>query len=295
MSDANTSAIDTFIDALWLEEGLSKNTLAAYRRDLTLYAAWLEGRPLVQSTEADINAYFAARHAQTRATTANRRLTVFKRYFRWALRERQTDADPTLRLQAARQPLRVPKTLSEAQVEALLAAPDQATPLGLRDRTMLELMYASGLRVSELVTLKTFHVSLGEGVLRVLGKGSKERLVPFGEVARDWLVRYLAEARPAILGGRQSDDLFVTGRGHAMSRVMFWMIVKKHASAGGVQVPLSPHTLRHAFATHLLNHGADLRAVQMLLGHADISTTTIYTHVARERLQQLHAQHHPRG
>ncbi len=295
MSDANTSAIDTFIDALWLEEGLSKNTLAAYRRDLTLYAAWLEGRPLVQSTEADINAYFAARHAQTRATTANRRLTVFKRYFRWALRERLTDADPTLRLQAARQPLRVPKTLSEAQVEALLAAPDQATPLGLRDRTMLELMYASGLRVSELVTLKTFHVSLGEGVLRVLGKGSKERLVPFGEVARDWLVRYLAEARPAILGGRQSDDLFVTGRGHAMSRVMFWMIVKKHASAGGVQVPLSPHTLRHAFATHLLNHGADLRAVQMLLGHADISTTTIYTHVARERLQQLHAQHHPRG
>ena len=295
MSDANTSAIDTFIDALWLEEGLSKNTLAAYRRDLTLYAAWLEGRPLVQSTEADINAYFAARHAQTRATTANRRLTVFKRYFRWALRERLTDADPTLRLQAARQPLRVPKTLSEAQVESLLAAPDQATPLGLRDRTMLELMYASGLRVSELVTLKAFHVSLGEGVLRVLGKGSKERLVPFGEVARDWLVRYLAEARPAILGGRQSDDLFVTGRGHAMSRVMFWMIVKKHASAGGVQVPLSPHTLRHAFATHLLNHGADLRAVQMLLGHADISTTTIYTHVARERLQQLHAQHHPRG
>ncbi|MBK8070655.1 MAG: site-specific tyrosine recombinase XerD [Ramlibacter sp.] len=295
MSDANTSAIDTFIDALWLEEGLSKNTLAAYRRDLTLYADWLEGRPLVQSTEADINAYFAARHAQTRATTANRRLTVFKRYFRWALRERLTDADPTLRLQAARQPLRVPKTLSEAQVESLLAAPDQATPLGLRDRTMLELMYASGLRVSELVTLKTFHVSLGEGVLRVLGKGSKERLVPFGEVARDWLVRYLAEARPAILGGRQSDDLFVTGRGHAMSRVMFWMIVKKHASAGGVQVPLSPHTLRHAFATHLLNHGADLRAVQMLLGHADISTTTIYTHVARERLQQLHAQHHPRG
>ena len=295
MRDANTSAIDTFIDALWLEEGLSKNTLAAYRRDLTLYAAWLEGRPLVQSTEADINAYFAARHAQTRATTANRRLTVFKRYFRWALRERLIDTDPTLKLLTARQPLRVPKTLSEAQVEALLTAPDTDTALGLRDRTMLELMYASGLRVSELVTLKTVHVSLGEGVLRVLGKGSKERLVPFGEVARDWLVRYLAEARPAILGGRQSDDLFVTGRGHAMSRVMFWMIVKKHASAGGVQVPLSPHTLRHAFATHLLNHGADLRAVQMLLGHADISTTTIYTHVARERLQQLHAQHHPRG
>ena len=295
MSDANTSAIDTFIDALWLEEGLSKNTLAAYRRDLTLYADWLEGRPLVQSTEADINAYFAARHAQTRATTANRRLTVFKRYFRWALRERLTDADPTLRLQAARQPLRVPKTLSEAQVESLLAAPDQATPLGLRDRTMLELMYASGLRVSELVTLKTFNVSMNEGVLRVLGKGSKERLVPFGQVAGDWITRYLGEARAAILDGQQTDDMFVTARGAGMTRVMFWYVVKKNALAAGITVPLSPHTLRHAFATHLLNHGADLRAVQMLLGHADISTTTIYTHVARERLKSLHAQHHPRG
>jgi len=292
-----SEAIDTFIDALWLEEGLSRNTLAAYRRDLTLYERWLAGRglQLPATTEADLQAYFAARHAATKATSANRRLTVFKRYFRWALRERLIESDPTLRLQSAKQPLRVPKTLTEAQVEALLEAPDVDTPLGLRDRTMLELMYASGLRVSELVGLKAFDVGMNEGVLRVLGKGSKERLVPFGQVARDWILRYLDEARGAILAGRQSEDLFVTARGQGMTRAMFWVIVKKHARAAGITAPLSPHTLRHAFATHLLNHGADLRAVQMLLGHADISTTTIYTHVARERLKVLHAQHHPRG
>ncbi|MHB1123574.1 MAG: site-specific tyrosine recombinase XerD [Ramlibacter sp.] len=291
------AAIDAFIDALWLEDGLSRNTLSAYRRDLALYAGWLAARggQLDASTEADLNAYFAARHGQTKATSANRRLTVFKRYFRWALRERLIKADPTLRLQSAKQPLRVPRTLSEAQVEALLDAPDVDTPLGLRDRAMLELMYASGLRVSELVTLRTFNVGMGEGVLRVLGKGGKERLVPFGDVARDWIERYLADARPAILAGQQTEDLFVTARGHGMTRAMFWVIVKKHACTAGITAPLSPHTLRHAFATHLLNHGADLRAVQMLLGHADISTTTIYTHVARERLKQLHAQHHPRG
>jgi integrase/recombinase XerD len=294
MSDAS---IDSFIDALWLEEGLSKNTLAAYRRDLALYEAWLtgQGRTLAATNEADLNGYFAAKHAQSKATTANRRLTVFKRFFRWALRERMITADPTLRLQSARQPLRVPKTLTEAQVEALLAAPDADTPLGLRDRTMLELIYASGLRVSELVTLKTFNVGMNEGVLRVLGKGGKERLVPFGEMARDWITRYLADARPAILKGQQTQDLFVTARGEGMTRAMFWVIVKKHAHGAGITAPLSPHTLRHAFATHLLNHGADLRAVQMLLGHADISTTTIYTHVARERLKQIHSQHHPRG
>ncbi|APW37567.1 site-specific tyrosine recombinase XerD [Rhodoferax koreense] len=293
--------IDSFIDAIWLEEGLAKNTLSAYRRDLSLYADWLAGRQraLDQTAEADLQAYFAARHAGTKATSANRRLTVFKRYFRWALRERAIQVDPTLKLQAAHQALRVPKTLTEAQVEALLGAPDVGDTLGLRDRTMLELMYASGLRVSELVQLKTFHLSLADGVLRIMGKGSKERLVPFGEVAREWLDRYMAESRPAILAGKQTDDLFVTHRGSkagkAMSRVMFWMIVKKHATAAGIHVALSPHTLRHAFATHLLNHGADLRAVQMLLGHADISTTTIYTHVARERLHALHRQHHPRG
>ena len=221
---------------------------------------------------------------------------MFKRYFRWALREHLLSADPTLKMTSAKQPLRVPKTLSEAQVEALLAAPDPETPLGLRDRTMLELMYASGLRVSELVDLKSVHLSLSDGALRVTGKGAKERLVPFGEEAHAWLTRYLAEARAAILKKRQtSDALFVTGRGGPMTRQMFWKLIKAHALRGGVHVPLSPHTLRHAFATHLLNHGADLRAVQLLLGHADISTTTIYTHVARERLKLLHRQHHPRG
>jgi integrase/recombinase XerD len=297
MIDTSLAAIDAFLDALWLEEGLARNTLSAYRRDLTLYARWLAGRGkrLDDTAEADLQAYFAQRHAATKASTANRRLTVFKRYFRRALRERQIQADPTLKLQAAKQALRVPKTLSERQVEALLAAPDVQAPLGLRDRTMLELMYASGLRVSELVTLKTFNVSMSDGVLRVLGKGGKERLVPFGEIAREWIMRYLAEARAAILGGQQTEDLFVTQRGAGMTRVMFWIIVKKHALAAGITAPLSPHTLRHAFATHLLNHGADLRAVQMLLGHADISTTTIYTHVARERLKAVHAQHHPRG
>jgi integrase/recombinase XerD len=291
-------AIDRFVDALWIEDGLARLTLEAYRRDLSLYAHWLaaeNARSLDASTEVDLLGYIAARHAVTRATTANRRLTVFKRYFRWAVRERLVPADPTLRLGTARQPMRVPKTLSEAQVEALLAAPDVDDMLGLRDRAMLELMYASGLRVSELVELKTVRVGLNEGVVNVLGKGSKERLVPFGAEAQAWIERYLAEGRAAILKGRHSEALFVTGRGGAMTRQMFWSLVKRHALAAGIHAPLSPHTLRHAFATHLLNHGADLRAVQMLLGHADIATTTIYTHVARERLRQLHATHHPRG
>ncbi len=292
------ASIDRFVDALWVEDGLAALTLAAYRRDLTLYAGWLAagpGRALDETRESDLLAYIGERHAETRATTANRRLTVFKRYFRWALRERLVQADPTLRLLAAKQPLRVPRTLSDAQVEALLGAPDTARPLGLRDRTMLELMYASGLRVSELVGMKSVHLGLSEGVLRVTGKGSKERLVPFGEEAHAWLQRYLADGRPAILQRRASDALFVTVRGAAMTRQMFWNLVKRYAQAAGITAPLSPHTLRHAFATHLLNHGADLRAVQMLLGHADIGTTTIYTHVARERLRQLHEKHHPRG
>jgi integrase/recombinase XerD len=291
--------IDRFLDALWIEDGLAANSLAAYRRDLALYAAWLAaerpGAPIEQTRESDLLAYMAARHARSRATSANRRLTVFKRFFRWALREKLIDADPTLRLHTAKQPLRVPKSLSEAQVEALLGAPDAGKPLGLRDRAMLELLYACGLRVSELVTLKSVQVGLAEGCLRVTGKGGKERLVPFGEEAHGWITRYLAEARAAILGGQASDALFVTARGGSMTRQMFWKLVKAHAARAGIDAPLSPHTLRHAFATHLLNHGADLRAVQMLLGHADISTTTIYTHVARERLRALHAQHHPRG
>lgn len=297
--DTDTASVDAFIDALWLEEGLSKNTLQAYRRDLTLFAEFLAGRALVTSQEADLQAYFSARHASTKATTANRRLTVFKRFYRWALREGQITQDPTLKLQAARQALRVPKTLTEAQVEALLNAPDTQEALGVRDKTMLELMYASGLRVSELVSLRMVHLGLNEGVLRVMGKGSKERLVPFGQVAALWLQRYLQGPRAELLAGRQSSDVFVTVRGanvgSAMSRMMFWSLVKRYAAQAGIKVPLSPHTLRHAFATHLLNHGADLRSVQMLLGHADISTTTIYTHIARDRLAALHAQHHPRG
>ena len=255
--------IDTFIDALWLEEGLSKNTLAAYRRDLTLFGAWLaaQGGHLLNGTEMLLNGYFADQHGSTKATTANRRLTVFKRFYRWALRERLLGADPTLKLQAAKQPLRMPKTLTEAQVEALLNAPDTSEALGVRDRTMLELMYASGLRVSELVGLKVLNVSLSENVLRVFGKGNKERLVPFGEVASLWLKRYLVQPRSELLAGHASEALFVTQRGStpgtSMSRVMFWMIVKKYALLAGITAPLSPHTLRHAFATHLLNHGAE--------------------------------------
>ena len=297
-AQASRASIDRFVDVLWIEDGLATLTLEAYRRDLGLYAGWLaagRGAAIDASTETDLRAYIAARHAGSRASTANRRLTVFKRYFRWALRERLVVADPTLKLASARQPLRVPRTLSEAQVEALLGAPEVAAPLGLRDRTMLELMYASGLRVSELVGLKTVHLSLDEGAVRVLGKGAKERLVPFGAEAHEWLRRYLLAGRSAILHGRASDAMFVTTRGEAMTRQAFWLLIRRHARAAGIDAPLSPHTLRHAFATHLLNHGADLRAVQMLLGHADISTTTIYTPVARERLRQLHAQHHPRG
>ena len=295
---ASKDMIERFIEALWIEDGLATLTQAAYRRDLTLLARWLaasQGRAIGQAREVDLLAYMAERHDGSRATSANRRLSVFKRFWRWALREKLVDADPTLKLGAARMPLRVPKSLSEAQVEALLAAPDVATPLGLRDRTMIELMYASGLRVSELVGLKTVYVSLDEGALRVTGKGAKERIVPFGAEAHAWVRRYLAEARAAILKRQSSDALFVTGRGGPMTRQMFWKLIKAHALRAGIHAPLSPHTLRHAFATHLLNHGADLRAVQMLLGHADISTTTIYTHVARERLKALHARHHPRG
>ena len=297
-SGASRDLIDRFIDALWIEDGLSRLTLAAYRRDLALLAGWMaadSGRALDAARESDLLAYAAARHAESRATTSNRRLTVFKRFFRWAVRERLVNADPTLRMGSARRPLRVPRSLSEGEVEALLVAPDLDDPLGLRDRAMLELMYASGLRVSELVGLTLGRVGLREGVVSVMGKGSRERMVPFGAEAQAWIERYIAQARPAILQQRTSDALFVTRLGGPMTRQMAWKLVKKHALDAGIRVPLSPHTLRHAFATHLLNHGADLRAVQMLLGHADISTTTIYTHVARERLRQLHAAHHPRG
>ncbi len=293
------SPIDAFLDSLWLEDGLSANTLAAYRRDLGALASWLETRGVTDLFAAqadDLHAWFADNQDATRASTANRRLATLRRFYQWALREHHVTVDPCLRLTAARLALRVPKTLSQAQVEDLLNAPDIREPRGLRDRAMLETLYASGLRVSELVGLRLLHVSLAEGVVRVVaGKGGKDRLVPLGQEAAHWLERYLGEARPALLGPRVSDDVFVTARGEGMTRQAFWMIVKKHALRAGVDAPLSPHVLRHAFATHLLNHGADLRVVQLLLGHADISTTQIYTHVARERLKQLHAHHHPRG
>ncbi|WP_428507772.1 site-specific tyrosine recombinase XerD [Roseateles sp.] len=295
---ASHQAIDAFVETLWLEDGLAGNSLQAYRRDLNLLAQWLARqvqRPLDACSEADLHSYAMARHAGSKTSSANRRLSVFKRYFRWALREQRLRQDPTLKLANAKAPLRVPKLLSQAQVEALLQAPDVGSELGLRDRAMLELMYASGLRVTELVTLKSVHVGFKEAVLRITGKGSKERLVPFGEEAHSWLLRYLQEARPQLLKGQACDALFVTVRGEGMTRQMFWTLVKKYAQQAGILSPMSPHTLRHAFATHLLNHGADLRVVQLLLGHADLSTTQIYTHVARERLKLIHAQHHPRA
>lgn len=291
--------IQDFLDALWLEDGLAQNTLQAYRRDLTAFSAWLHQtyqRPLTSTQDADIKAWFAAERDVSKATTANRRLAAMKRFFSWAKRQGHMQHDPCLTLKSARQPSRLPKTLSEAQVEALLNAPNTLDTLGLRDRSMLETLYATGLRVSELVSLKLLEVDLNAGVLRVImGKGGKDRLVPLGGEAVYWLQRYLNDARPLLLGPRRSDALFVTTRAAAMTRQSFWLIVKKHAAQAGITAPLSPHVLRHAFATHLLNHGADLRVVQMLLGHADISTTQIYTHVARERLKSLHARHHPRG
>ncbi|MGZ3254466.1 MAG: site-specific tyrosine recombinase XerD, partial [Burkholderiaceae bacterium] len=280
------------------EDGLAKNSLEAYRRDMRLFAIWLQTdrqKNLYAVQADDLNAYFSARHGSTKATSSNRRLAVLKRFYQLALRQNKISVDPCLKMKSAKQAPRFPKTLSESQVEALLAAPDVESPLGLRDRTMLELMYASGLRVSELVLLKTIEVGMNEGVLRITGKGNKTRLVPFGEEARSWIERYLKQARPAILNGQGDDALFVTARGGAMTRQMFWTLIKKYTLKADINAPLSPHTLRHAFATHLLNHGADLRVVQLLLGHADISTTQIYTHVARERLKKLHAEHHPRG
>jgi integrase/recombinase XerD len=289
--------IDEFCDALWLEDGLSKNTLDAYRRDLTLFAQWRmtqNQESLLNVRTEDIHRYRASL-AKNKATSANRRLAVFRRFYQHALRQHKITLDPTLNIPCAKTPARHVQSLSEKQVEALLAAPDYTTELGLRDRCMLELMYASGLRVTELVLLKIPEVSLNDNVLRITGKGDKTRLVPFGEIASQWIRRYLEEARPHIMKGQIDDALFVTARGGAMTRQMFWALIKKYSKQAEINAPLSPHTLRHAFATHLINHGADLRVVQLLLGHADISTTQIYTHVARERLKQLHKEHHPRG
>jgi len=293
------SVLEVFLDALWLEDGLANNTLQAYRRDLSAFALWLcesQNKSLDAAQTADILGWQADQHARIKASTANRRLAALKRYYTWALRQGRVKADPCLALHAAKKTARFPKTLSEAQVEALLDAPNVDQTLGLRDRAMLETLYATGLRVSELVNLAQHDVSLNDGVVRVvMGKGGKDRLVPLGAQALDWISQYLRVARPILCGARRCDALFVTQRAAAMTRQMFWQLVKKYAQRADVRTPLSPHVLRHAFATHLLNHGADLRVVQLLLGHADISTTQIYTHVAHERLKQLHAQHHPRA
>ena len=292
--------IDAFCDQVWLQDGLAASSLESYRRDLVAWAAWLATNPhkaLLAAERTDVEAFLAAQfRAKAMATSINRRLSTLRRFYRLHIQQGTAKADPTLRVQAPKLPRRLPKNLSEAQVEALLAAPDVETTLGVRDRAMLETLYACGLRVSELVGLKLSQVSLDMGVVRVLGKGSKERMVPLGEEAIGWLARYLSTARVELARGAKSDAVFLTARRTPLTRQAFWQLVKRHGTrAGIVRAALSPHVLRHAFATHLLNHGADLRVVQLLLGHSDITTTTIYTHVARERLKQLHAQHHPRG
>jgi integrase/recombinase XerD len=296
---SDDKVLDAFCDTLWLEDGLSRNTLESYRRDLRQFATWLDSkhcRALVDADHADIQAYLGYRFARkARASSAARLLSSLKRFYRYLVRSGTRASDPTLKIDAPKLPRGLPKTLTEADVENLITAPDVETPLGLRDKAMLEVLYASGLRVSELVTLKAAQVSHDMGVVRVTGKGSKERLVPLGEESLHWLARYVREARPALLAGKASDDLFVTARGRAMTRQAFWQLIKRYAARAALGKQVSPHTLRHAFATHLLNHGADLRVVQLLLGHSDISTTQIYTHVARERLKRLHQKHHPRG
>ena len=299
MKESDGSVLDEFCDALWLEDGLSRNTLDSYRRDLGQLATWLaatHGKELLDTARSDLLEFLARRASQrAKASTTGRQLSSCKRFFQFMLRQGRIKTDPTLNIDAPKLPRSLPKSLTEEDVEKLLAAPDVEEARGVRDRAMLEMLYASGLRVSELVTLKTAQVSHDMGVVRVVGKGSKERLVPLGEEALSWVRRYLKDGRAAILNGRPADALFVTARARAMTRQMFWRLLKRYAARAGVHKPISPHTLRHAFATHLLNHGADLRVVQLLLGHSDISTTQIYTHVARERLKQLHAKHHPRG
>ncbi|MCC7547174.1 MAG: site-specific tyrosine recombinase XerD [Burkholderiales bacterium] len=297
--DQGGTLLDAFIDALWLEDGLSRNTLESYRRDLRQCDRWLRAHGasgLHAALKPDLLRYLHARfEARARSSSTARLLSSLRRYFAFLVREHVRQTDPTSDIEAPRRAQRLPRSLTEADVEALLGAPDTADALGLRDKAMLELLYASGLRVSELVSLSAGQLSQDMGVVRVLGKGARERLVPVGEEALYWVRRYLLEARAALLAGRVSEALFVTARGESMTRQAFWYLVKRYAARAGIPAAISPHTLRHAFATHLLNHGADLRVVQLLLGHADISTTQIYTHVARERLKQLHARHHPRG
>ncbi len=296
-TNVNSSQLDTFIDHLWLEDGLSKNTLESYRADLSQFNAWLtkQHKELLSANQADIQHYLAVKFPQSKPRSISRLIASMRRFYHYALRESLIKTDPTLQIESPKLPRSLPKSLNEKEVEDLLNAPDIKQPIGLRDRAMLELLYASGLRVSELVGVKVTEVSTQDGVVRVTGKGSKTRLVPMGEEAADWIDQYLKQARPKILDGQMTDALFVTARGNAMTRQAFWYLIKRYALVAGISKHMSPHVLRHAFATHLLNHGADLRVVQMLLGHADISTTQIYTHVARERLKQLHSMHHPRG
>lgn len=297
LSPQDAVELDMFIDQLWLQDGLSKNTLQSYRFDLTSFALWLQlqHKQLLSVRQADIQQYLAVKFPQSKPRSMSRLIATLRRFYRYCLRENKIDTDPTLQIEAPKLPRCLPKSLSEDEVVALLNAPNLNEPAGLRDRAMLELLYACGLRVSELVSIQTTEISIADGVVRVTGKGSKTRLVPMGEEAADWISLYLKEARPVILQKRLCDALFVTNRGEAMTRQAFWYLIKRYALLAGITKHMSPHVLRHAFATHLLNHGADLRVVQMLLGHSDISTTQIYTHVARERLKKLHAQHHPRG
>ncbi len=297
MNEAHQTLLDEFVDQLWLEDGLARNTLESYRRDLAQFAQWLEtrGGALLTVNRGDLEQYLARRSPTSKPRSIGRLIASLRRFYRHFMREGRINADPTLQLDSPKLPRSLPKSLTEDDVVSLLKAPHDTELLGLRDRAMLETLYATGLRVSELVNLKVSEVSLSEGVVRVTGKGSKTRLVPLGEEALDWIMRYLEQGRPQLLAGQLSDSLFVTQRGGAMTRQAFWYLIKRYALLAGIAKSLSPHVLRHAFATHLLNHGADLRVVQMLLGHADISTTQIYTHVARERLKQLHAMHHPRG
>ena len=293
----NPSELDTFIDHLWLEDGLSKNTLESYRADLSQFHTWLttQQRDLLSVNQADIQQYLAFKFPQSKPRSISRLVASMRRFYRYALRENLIETDPTLQIESPKLPRSLPKSLNEQEVSDLLNAPDINQPIGLRDRAMLELLYASGLRVSELVTVKVNEVSTQDGVVRVTGKGSKTRLVPMGQEAASWIDQYLNYARPEILQKKLCDALFVTNRADMMTRQAFWYLIKRYALLAGIHKHMSPHVLRHAFATHLLNHGADLRVVQMLLGHSDISTTQIYTHVARERLKQLHSVHHPRG
>ena len=296
ISQVNQDIIDQFVDAIWLESGLSKNTLGAYRSDLSRLAQFLDTVSLLNVDQSHVQQFLATLLVKgIKSSSSARSLSTLRRFYRYQVRENRIELDPCAHVLSPKQGRPLPKAMSERQVEDLLHAPNTEKPLGLRDRAMLELLYATGLRVSELVELTLLEMSLDVGVVRIIGKGSKERLVPLGEQAVYWIRKYIQHGREELLKGKNTDAVFVTARGSSMTRQAFWYLIKKHAIGAGISVDLSPHTLRHAFATHLINHGADLRSVQMLLGHADLSTTQIYTHIARERLQMMHAQHHPRG